>query len=39
MKHGLLAVFYGPINKLDRDCFGGSGPLGCIMTGIGEKKK
>lgn len=37
LREGLLELFYGPINKIDQECFGVPGPV-CVMTGIGEKK-
>ena len=39
IKHGLLAWFYTPINKVDQEVFGAPGPMACLLTGIGEKKK
>ena len=39
VKNGLLNLFYTPINKLDQAVLGTPSPDGCIMTGIGPRKK
>ena len=39
IKHGLMCVFFAPLNKLDQELLGSPSGNVSISTGIGQKKR